>query len=1217
MFEEEDYKAYLSKYGVRDPNNPAHHYDYRAAWEAGVVPIQWKDLPEADKKEDIKQGRNIPPTAYMWPDKFKKQGHPFPPKSKLIDDAGIIGKNMLKGTKRAIGIGMGVLNSPVAFIWGSQAEQYRYPEQWKKLPKWKQALVATGAGFESAYRSAFKEGDWGTTYGQYYKGVTGKTIEEDMANSFKAMGVPDPERLASDLAPVAESLAEIVADPLITFGEASRIARLRIPKGFMGYMPKGLVESLNKLDKAEKLEVQERLLTALKQRKDYKATLDKLAKAQKGRRPPEITTKKIGRELPELTKKIKEGEKARELKPKPEFIGYMGGEKGTKAVPLYNVGKNAWSADTLKKKGIEIPKTPTFEEWSKKPPEKAKIAPTIEEKAKVIGKGALKLRTAGGAILGVEEDEEGNIRYSPTKAMAGVLAMAGGMKLQPKNVKRFADTLRKNPAWAKVVSGIGKEKKAFSMPGILSSINVKIFDRFSTLKGASQKAYKAARTFSSYKDQAMLKFMELQKALKPVRKDEFTFTSYVKAHRDLTRAERGLPNPGGVTLRDAKEAIKEIEAHWKSKGKDIKELKDTMELWNQWTHDHILAEALDNGIISKAAYDDILKNNKWYATYDVLDYSSVDINKIPISASTEWFSPANQKIIKSMTGTEKLIADPIEATIKKFTEAQATFAKNKVANILIDDPNMKYLIQPVARSKKEFAIMKNQGKNPVMTGTWNKKDFDVINRIKEGRVERYIVPKEIADAMKQVTPWQAPRIVQAYNSIFRAAATTLRLPFAIRNAFRDAFMAYCSSPVFKTKDVLYRFEKQWLKGAWEGIKFEFLKKPNLVEEYIKSGGGFGYAGAEAFETGIGKVAAKKMLFKKSPVKIGVEVIKSPMTLLEKINSVIELAPRIGTFDMGMKLGYTNKEAAMLARQATIDFNRGGTWAKAVNQFVPFLNARIQARVVLAEALKKDPKGTMAKMFVAITLPGAAAYTWNRLYHPELYDDIPKYIKDDNFCIIYGKEINEQGKVVPKYLAIPKGDAGKIAWNPIEFALEQEYRKDPKKILNFCINFLSDLSPVEFAPREEVKGFTAKVKSGAYRALGGLTPPMAKGPLEDWANLKFYQGTEIVPYYMGKTKPPELQYKDLTPETYKWLGKKIGFSPLVMQNYMANIIAGYGKEGLSPAAMLRGIKGSIIKTQGGEIERQAFIVIKDIEKGYLNVRAYSERTYKKWEKESCS
>ena len=77
-----------------------------------------------------------------------------------------MGKDILKGSTRGAGIALGVLNSPLAFIWGSQAEQYRDPDQWKKLPFWKKQLVSTGAGFESAYRAIFKEGDLVSLYGE-------------------------------------------------------------------------------------------------------------------------------------------------------------------------------------------------------------------------------------------------------------------------------------------------------------------------------------------------------------------------------------------------------------------------------------------------------------------------------------------------------------------------------------------------------------------------------------------------------------------------------------------------------------------------------------------------------------------------------------------------------------------------------------------------------------------------------------------------------------------------------------------------------------------------------------------------------------------------------------------------------------------------------------------------------------------------------------------
>ena len=64
------------------------------------------------------------------------------------------------------------------------------------------------------------------------------------------------------------------------------------------------------------------------------------------------------------------------------------------------------------------------------------------------------------------------------------------------------------------------------------------------------------------------------------------------------------------------------------------------------------------------------------------------------------------------------------------------------------------------------------------------------------------------------------------------------------------------------------------------------------------------------------------------------------------------------------------------------------------------------------------------------------------------------------------------------------------------------------------------------------------------------------------------------------------------------------SPLTLQNFESNVLAGYGREGLDPSAMMRGLTGRLVKTTGGEIESQAWTTIKDIEQGYVYARAYA-------------
>ena len=1088
-------------------------------------------------------------------------------------------KSMMSGAlekvKRGAGVGIGIINSPLAFVWGSQAAQYEYPEEYAKLSVPEQALVSAGGGLESAWRSISQKEDFGTLFGEYHKIKTGKTVRETVENDIKSavkwdkLSIDDKAALQTTMdviAPSVELLMNVIADPIISAGEAARLTQLKVPKHWQGKIdPKVIaeIEKLESLEKIEKIAVQKKLLETMKNRKGYmqwwKDNLDKFDLRERG------------------APLLKPGER--------EIPGMTAPQQAIAGTPK-RFQTTLHPAETA----MAEPKIPLRPDQMVKLKEDRRIRTGIPLiKPKPITAGTY-TRATGGAILGIEEDEDGNFRYNIGKGLAGTMLVAGGLNLTGKN-KKFMKIISDNPAWEKVHGMIGKEKRSFNFAGLFGKINTKGFDRMSRLEDKSEKAYIAARTFSSYKDQAQLKFQELVDGLSKVKEDEVLFTDYVDAHRAYTRAARGLKNPNNVTLADSKQAIKEIESVHIASGKDVENLRGALNNFQEWTSKYILQDFMNAGLLSKAGFDDIIKNNKWYATFDVLDHLPPDINNLPMGISGEYFSVANQGVIKTMIGTEKKIANPIEATIRKFTQAQETVARNKVANAFIDDPHAINLFRPIAENPKQFKIMQAQGLDPIVQGSWNKKEFGTINRFKDGRVERYLVDADIAEAMKQLSPAQAPKAVQAINAVFRAAATTVYLPFTISNAARDALMAYTTAPVY-TALRPDKFVVDWSKGFWEGAKHEFLGSSDLAKEYIKSGGGFGYVG------NLRKANfAKSQLFKKGLVKQSTDIVTSPLKLIEKISATIELAPRLGTFERAKMVGMTGEDAALMARQSTIDFNRGGTWTKVANQWIPFLNARFQSRVVLAQALKRDPKNTIAKIAVAVGIPGLATYAWNRLYHSDLYDDIPEYIKQNYFVIITGKGKDERGVDAPQYLVISKGDVGQMAWNPVEFGLDKMWEKDTESAKKFLVNYLSDLSPVEFARQGELS---------LSKAAGGLLPPVVKGFAEDWANLNLYTGREIVPHYMGKSKPPELQYKENTPETYKWLGKKLDVAPLRLQNFASNILAGYGREGLDPSAMLRGLTGRLVKTKGGEHEQQAWTTIKDVEQGYVYTRAYAEQ-----------
>ena len=105
-------------------------------------------------------------------------------------------------------------------------------------------------------------------------------------------------------------------------------------------------------------------------------------------------------------------------------------------------------------------------------------------------------------------------------------------------------------------------------------------------------------------------------------------------------------------------------------------------------------------------------------------------NDLPALPSREYFSLRNMEELKKISGTEKQIAEPVQATIDKFFRVQELIARNKVANTLIDDPAMSGLFRRVAASEKEFGRLQKQGGNPILQGSWKKKEFDTVSRFK-------------------------------------------------------------------------------------------------------------------------------------------------------------------------------------------------------------------------------------------------------------------------------------------------------------------------------------------------------------------------------------------------------------------------------------------------------------------------------------------------------
>ena len=639
---------------------------------------------------------------------------------------------------------------------------------------------------------------------------------------------------------------------------------------------------------------------------------------------------------------------------------------------------------------------------------------------------------------------------------------------------------------------------------------------------------------------------DLQKIISPLGKERADFTRFVLSRRALERAERGFDNPAGVTADTAKQAMEELKT---KVGPEIFNRFETAEQSIQkWADENILKPATESGIISQKVYDSVIEKNRHWMPFHVIDElpDPAALDKMP--RGTEIFSVNKQGIIHELEGTEKIIRDPFDSIIDKLSNAVNLIKRNEVAQKLIN-------IREVMPEAKEFI-------KPLEKSESAPKGWGSISVFTDGKNTKWIVPEELSWSMHQMNEVEAGilgNFVKFTSAAFRKGATTLYIPFSLSNAVRDAQMAVMTSK--------YGFNPvDWVKGFAEGLKGAFGWDSKLIDEFAKNGGGFGGFIQSAKEIG----GIKNQLFEPTWWKRTKAVI-NPFNLVSNFAEATELAPRLGVYSRALKEGASGLEAAFEARNSTIDFAKSGQEMRIINMWVPFVNARWQALLNTARIFKDSPVKASAKAGALIVTPGVTTYFWNAMNYPDLYEDVPRWIKDTYFPIIVGEDKDQDGNRIPKMVLIPKGDVGQIFYNPIEYALDYVRKGEPNNFTKLALEWMSQLAPIPFTRDGELS---------TTQFLSGALPPILRTPAELATNKSFFTDGPVVPRRLEQVAPTE-QYDDKTPYAAVVIGRALGVSPMKLAYGLNGLLGGFGREVIDPAKILETSASRFYRSVGGE------------------------------------
>jgi hypothetical protein len=250
-----------------------------------------------------------------------------------------------------------------------------------------------------------------------------------------------------------------------------------------------------------------------------------------------------------------------------------------------------------------------------------------------------------------------------------------------------------------------------------------------------------------------------------------------------------------------------------------------------------------------------------------------------------------------------------------------------------------------------------------------------------GQKQEMIMPSEMAAEWVKNDPAinQALATTLGWISgakVLRPMATGLNPEFALTNLPRDLAHIWISTEEYSS--VPFKALAQMGVDLSAISKDAILRKGRFLD-YINEGGGM------SFLTHQGRFGTK-----------GKGALKGIQDVLGYVGETSEIMGRLMLRERAIKNGLFSTEATWIGRNY-LDFNQGGSFIKAVDSAVPYLNASVQGTRGILRAAKRNPK-VFAYKVGWIGTTASALYLANKEQNPEAWASIHPREKVNNWII---------------------------------------------------------------------------------------------------------------------------------------------------------------------------------------------------------------------------
>jgi GGDEF domain-containing protein len=507
--------------------------------------------------------------------------------------------------------------------------------------------------------------------------------------------------------------------------------------------------------------------------------------------------------------------------------------------------------------------------------------------------------------------------------------------------------------------------------------------------------------------------------------------------------EQGKP-PSGLSM----ERRKEIADWVKSSGKkaELEKISDIVQEWNKTR----LNMMVDDQLITADQRDAFLNQYKYYVPLkggldeegNVIEENrprtgkGYSVGGREVHMRKGRYSEAQNILAQLASDTaEKAIRGEKNRVIRSLYE----FSKKFENDLIVSEPLI--LKQVFNKKTGTFESKKLSNFEIGMTKRYGQPiDFKIDGKPMQLLVKDVPLQRALTNMGSEGTDAfaQAIRSIAQINKYLAMTRTQLSVNFIPSNALRDTMTAQLNAlglnlPKEQQKGLAFEILKSVPKAvgwAYQGQTGGKGEGADTYRDFVKNGGAIEFLGMKDVEAMQKSLERSMATMRPGALSKSKKLMRDAFEYVTILNSSVENANRLATYKALIGRGVSKQQAAYIAKNITVNFNRKGEMGSFLNAWALFANAGIQGSVRLLNAFKTNPKlmYSIASGITASSLGFAELMRMVSGDDPEdkenYYDKISDFTRDTHMVLPIGKLV---GKDEKRYLRIPLPYGYNVFW----------------------------------------------------------------------------------------------------------------------------------------------------------------------------------------------